>query len=1730
MDNVFDTPADNTADVDSIPGYMLAANNHNTGNLNDDMFGDFQPKRTLANRALNMLGSASLSAVNSFYNTAVWAGNMFSDEGAKYRDTRDWIASFDEDMGQYYNQNRQAADLLGFVVGSFVPGLGGVKVFNAGAKALTAAKEGVMGVNMARGLGVLPGARNILIKEASESFATSRIPFTLSNPQTMKAIGAGFGEQVLQSAAFEVAVAATMKKSPILSDLDAGDMLANIATGAILGGAIGGVFEGVGAVRQIKRGIATLDTKLAGVTQIVRGVEGTSLSDSIVMRRNDLDTLARNAPEGVPQSTYDKLWEQKITAIDNEDRKAFSAITGGNAEVGNRLYEGIRTDGTGEYSAKLLGLVEVGVTADAGKLSKKYGLESDSGSIIGYHGTKAQFDNFSLEAFGSATDAGFYGKGVYFTNSKEAAQRYAGNEGRIIQSKLDFKKPYVTTETVLGDATLASIKQQGYDGIISEAAKAKGYIEYVAFDTATIKKMAAESNTHAVRHFKLWGEQMGKMSDDAPSALHLADTLAKGQTITVRAGNVTAGKLNHKINPGKYWNAAEASYEDAMARNIWAMDDTVPKLQVPKGKDALVIGDADLPMLTKAYREGFMQFNFVDKAGEVYISPLTRQELLEHIGSLKNDMANFSMEQALAKGGTETAEHIANRYDVPLGFLTGEQYSKNVEDAIFGLSKAQKEYYQKFVANTVNPPPVEAVKPWMHQQNYQMIYDTTKTGTVDNFQVEAMTLIKQRQKIQQETNEIAVRAALGDKSGLLPEFTDAQLTKVNRGGAGAGFLSFANANYGSAGSLAEYVGSLTTRWIREAEQMVGDAMMSVNYQIVNSPEDMTRLATVMQKVRGAGSEKYVLDEGGAGLILRSVRDYRNKLAEGLEATPPIIPQGIDETIPFGSEAVQAWAANHITLNGDRLSKLNNIRGAKGQPSSLDPDTFYSPAPNPDRFKFHAFVVDDAQVTSTGHTKMLYADSARNLEKQMDEARTQGFNVFTPDDTADYYKARGKYDYSEGLNESQLDSALRSTGSSAPAFPLTGNPQEMIQDIMQWHAQREAIVIREAVSTKYSQQFGVLNQMGEEYNKVANAKIGFFNKMKSPPVNPFEDYVKTFLGASLKKDYPLWTAVNNFVDEAGQKVWDSVSSVWKGSKNAYDIDKVGKIMSDYGMQMASTPAQMEAWVNHPAGRGAVSKFITTQNSILSSLVLRLDPVNALNNAVGSPILVGAETRSILDIARRSGDPDLIGSLGAMSQIGVPGTDSTITASGKLIGAAYKNYFSQGSKELLEQYRKKGFVTDTTTQFKQLIEDATIEGTETAAQLESKTQKMYQLAKKLADTGEKWTGNRMAEEMNRFVSANVMDQLTSPLVAKGLMDKTTADTYINTFVNRTQGNVIASQRPQIFQGPVGQAIGLFQSYQFNIMQQLLRYVGEGSKKDAFTLLGLQGTVYGMNGLPAFQAINQHIIGNASGNTNHTDAYNSVYNIAGKTAADWIMYGAASNMLIDPDLKINLYSRGDINPRSVTVVPSNMADIPIVSSWAKLAGSIQNSLTSVANGGDMWQTFLTGVEQQGLNRPLAGLARVARGAGDGGVSYSTSGKGNIVSANDFYSLANLARVSGAKPFDEAVTQDAVFRIQSYQAKDKALRDSLGKAVKSVIAAGGDPSDEQLNSFMSGYVRSGGKQEEFNKWYVSQVKTMNTPQANKISEKVGSPYATYLQSIMGGRLMATPPDFTMQAPAQAE
>jgi hypothetical protein len=318
--------------------------------------------------------------------------------------------------------------------------------------------------------------------------------------------------------------------------------------------------------------------------------------------------------------------------------------------------------------------------------------------------------------------------------------------------------------------------------------------------------------------------------------------------------------------------------------------------------------------------------------------------------------------------------------------------------------------------------------------------------------------------------------------------------------------------------------------------------------------------------------------------------------------------------------------------------------------------------------------------------------------------------------------------------------------------------------------------------------------------------------------------------------------------------------------------------------------------------------------------------------------------------------------------------------------------------------------------------------------------------------------------------------------------------------------------LFQGPIGQAVGLFQTYQFNLMQQLFRYVGEGGNKSAAMLLGLQGTVYGMNGLPGFNAINTHIVGNASGNITHADIISKTYDLAGKEAGNWLLYGTASNALIHPDAKVNLYSRGDINPRQLTIVPTNPADVAIVGATTKLFTSLKTMASRMAAGGDTYSTFLQGLEHAGISRPLSGLAQVAQGLGNPqGMAYSTTSKGTIIGANDLFSLTSMARIAGGRPLDEAIANDAVFRLRAYSASQHEQINTLGAAIKSKIQSGTMDQDS-LFGFQSEYMQRGGKQDGFNKFMMRQMSSATVSAANKLADDLKNPISQNMQSMTGG------------------
>ena len=122
---------------------------------------------------------------------------------------------------------------------------------------------------------MVPNKKKNLTKAISELVNSNSAP-SLLNTSALRAVGAGFGQNVLEGAAFEVAVAATLFNSPVLEAQDLGDLIANIAVGAGVFGLVGGVVDATLINSALKKAANAADIEARPWTSIAETSKGSS--------------------------------------------------------------------------------------------------------------------------------------------------------------------------------------------------------------------------------------------------------------------------------------------------------------------------------------------------------------------------------------------------------------------------------------------------------------------------------------------------------------------------------------------------------------------------------------------------------------------------------------------------------------------------------------------------------------------------------------------------------------------------------------------------------------------------------------------------------------------------------------------------------------------------------------------------------------------------------------------------------------------------------------------------------------------------------------------------------------------------------------------------------------------------------------------------------------------------------------------------------------------------------------------------------------------------------------------------------------------------------------------------------------------------------------------------------------------------------------------------------------
>lgn len=1634
--------------------------------------------------------AAAISGAMSVYNTFLdYSGNEMVD-------VQDAIEKYGpEGAGQYYADNKQVIDFAGFAATSIIPGALGIK-------ALKLAQAGKAMGPIGRTLGIPFTRKNEYMRQAIMALGQSGGSMTSAVTAAKRAQMAwGVADNVLMSAAAELAVVGTMNDSPIFEGSDAWDFAQNVMIGAAFGGAVGGAIDSLatrGAIKSVQRQVE----KYSREFETIFDPKNIGLSTA-----DEIATLADNIlklPDDVWNTNVEFFYGGKKNTWTLDTQAAFSTIRGRAEKVAfdnlklqfNELAE--QGEITGQAMFKFIKqVVDEGRSA---KLPNELIRDNVQGYLLNIKRITPVAENaenpLPKQFFISKQPTGLHdlfsevrGKGTgkqayYLTTTDPAAIRF----GKVT------------------DAGLVGLRKafaEGYDAVMTTTGKIainpKSQVIKRTPDQALSTKFFLDLETGAL----------------TPNpVVRAVDTVKSASEIKIAPGRVTIGAKDYAQEASKKLNLNDSAFL-ASTRYMWAQDGLTEAAIIKQR----VIEWNDFPVLEKFAQSPLERW--INKNIKIRLKDGTELDPLL-ITSVPNQINRFKLE-ALQDAFNEAGK-AGKHYD--LRFLSDHfnVSQKWIEDAIATGFSPNKELIDH----------VRGFKEYFKPRTLQLEWDAALPQVVNgagkpittqfvgpNFGATATMSLEYRMQTHLRQQGNAFDAVMGADAERFLSAADDLALQSSEQGSGASSFGASNADYGKraehwAQENGKQVAIVSQRWREEAIGVMSPHISAIRDNLEASAE----LGIVTNLLR-KDTRRYYLHTGvdvKGKPVYQLVDREAVKLAEKGELSLDEAIEWISSThdvrgvIELKNKAVYDFLDASTGLNAGRVQKQTVLSNAMGVARELDHKVVYAPPVNTSRYPYFAFVVNKPRPGAVSEVTMITAksdDQLRNLAAKVGDDH----EVIYKNDTKKFFKAKAQYDYDMQLNESKVNSTLQRNGVLADFFPET-RAENVLEDYVRWHGNATENLVRSAVQVKNRRFYSEMGFLSELYTAPSTSKFAGFGASRSKIADPFGDYIKTSLNISKQSEYPLLDSFNEFIDGVGKRAYKAIDDAWSAftgseGKDLLALNKVEELMDYHGLKSPYSEMATYLEANEKVPKNLIKTAFQKVNYWLATMTLRLDFANSLINMISTPIMLGMEMQSIRGMVAKN--PELAGKLAELTHVKVPGQQAAVPSTTKLIGKAISNFFGEGKKELLERYVANGDVRTTLQLYHEVLDDMAYMPNRKAAEWVTKLNKGVDKAARI-------TGNEFSEELTRFVSADVMRQLTDPLVDAGKMTIREQNAYMSSFVNRVQGNYISSQRPVVFQGTTGAAVGLFQTYAFNVLQQLLRHMEARDAKTLLTFAGLQSSIYGMNGLPFFDAINAHLIGNAAGNKGHVDAY-SLLPQANKELGDWMLYGTASAFPLFGDKSPALYTRGDINPRHLSILPVHPLDIPAVNASLKLLGTVGTLGKNLVNGADISGSLLQALEHQGWNRPLAGFAQLLAG-------QSTTGKGSLVSAaNDMetttmlsriperlVNYGGIARVMGSRPMDEAIALSGFYRNKAYEAKDRARLEAFGQAVKTKLYGNQVPDDDEFEDLLANYQAAGGRVETFSSSLQRWMKDSNSSIVNEMARKVRSPYAQKMMVLMGG------------------
>lgn len=283
-----------------------------------------------------------------------------------------------------------------------------------------------------------------------------------------------------------------------------------------------------------------------------------------------------------------------------------------------------------------------------------------------------------------------------------------------------------------------------------------------------------------------------------------------------------------------------------------------------------------------------------------------------------------------------------------------------------------------------------------------------------------------------------------------------------------------------------------------------------------------------------------------------------------------------------------------------------------------------------------------------------------------------------------------------------------------------------------------------------------------------------------------------------------------------------------------------------------------------------------------------------------------------------------------------------------------------------------------------------------------------------------------------------------------------TYARNFVDTAVGNYNPAQRPTMFQGTIGSAMGLFQTYMVTMAQQIYRKAELRDYKNLVKMALTQSTIFGVKSLPGFNQVSEQIGEHFS--DEHIDLTTGMYQAVPEGAADVLLYGLPSN------LGPAVHTRGDIQPRIPNIL-GGIQNLAAVNILGQAYDSAKNLSRVTSQMGDIGatQAFAEALSIQSISRPMARISELATG-------HSVTKAGNeIAGPEEVYSTQGiLARVFATRGLREAKAREAQYLDNMYKSADREQRTEAMRILKNHIRSG-TLTPELIERVNEKYMRTG-------------------------------------------------------------